>query len=359
MKRLLLLVCFWGYVSVTYAHDFSITIPSGQTVYFSITDNQKRYVEVTFQGKVTDDHTNDYAGAINIPSLVTFNKKVYQVTAIGKKAFSGAHALKSIVLPSGVLSIGDFAFEGCSQLESVVFPGNKVRIGEGSFFRCSSISRVTLGSDWISVNLKMFRWSDKLTTLFIPAKLTRLQNFKSLKRLRSVEVDANNPNYMSVNGLLYTKDLSVLLACPRGYIGNVRVVEGTQSVRWGALIDCPQVTSVDLPVSLRSLSFREFSRIEKLERIVMRGVDPIHTATKGSRDVFLLKVAHSNVSLAVPKSALKAYKSAVCSEEGEYSDILDHLPEGMDPRLFELPTYVKSGEFMTKKEIEGVKSFDL
>lgn len=217
---------------------------------------------------------------------------------------------------------------------------------------------MTLGSDWTSVNLKMFRWSEKLTTLFIPAKLTRLQNLKSLKYLRSVNVEANNPNYMSVSGLLYTKDQSVLLACPRGYEEGVRVVEGTLSVRWGALADCLQITSVDLPASLGSLSFREFSRMEKLERIVMRGINPIHTAARGSIDVFLLKVAHANVRLIVSKSALKAYKSALCYEEGEYSDILDHLPDGMDSRLFELPTYVKSEELMKKKDIKGVKSFD-
>lgn len=107
---------------------------SGQAIYCSIIDNRRQYVEVTFQGKITDDHAMDYAGDISIPSDVTFNGKTYRVIAIGKKAFSGSASLKSIILPSGVLSIGDFAFEGCSQLESVVFPGNKVRMGEGSFF---------------------------------------------------------------------------------------------------------------------------------------------------------------------------------------------------------------------------------
>lgn len=349
---LLLLGCF----TCLWAHDFVVTGTNGQKLYFKITDARRQYVEVTYQGSITSVQPSAYSGEVTIPAKVKHNDKVYQVTGVSRKAFSNAGELTGIILPSGLSSIGDFAFEGCTKLQKIVFPGNVVRFGEGVFFRCPSISQVTLGSDWTSVNLKMFRWSDQLVSITIPAKLTSLQNLKSLKGLKTIEVDANNPNFASVDGLLYNKSKTVLLGCPRAFAGAVKVAEGTTAVYWGALADCTGITSVDLPASLESLSFREFARLEQLTTIVMRGEKPLMTAKSGGKEVFLLKVANPlQIALQVPKPAQKEYKNTLCSEEGEYTEIPGNIPEGVSPEYAVIPLQVKAGELLTKKQVKGKK----
>lgn len=358
MKRIILFMSLlaFGCFTCLSAHDFVATGKNGQKIYFKITDARRLYAEVTYQSSIASVLPSGYSGELTIPAKVRHNNKVYQVTGISRKAFSNATELTGIILPSGLSSIGDFAFEGCSKLQKIVFPGNVVQFGEGVFFRCPSIAQVTLGSDWTRVNLKMFRWSSQLTSITIPAKLTTLQNMKSLKGLRTIEVDANNPSFASVDGLLYNKSKTVLLGCPRAFTGAVKVAEGTKSIYWGALADCTGITSVDLPASLTSLSFREFARMEQLTTIVMRNEKPLMTAKSGHKEVFLLKVVNpKQMELQVPKSAQKAYKNALCSAEGEYTELSANIPEGVSPEHAVIPLQVKATELLTKKQVKGKK----
>lgn len=338
------------------AHDFEATGKNGQKIFFNITDAKRLYVEVTYQGSITSHLPSCYSGEVTLPAKVKHNNKVYHVTGISKKAFSNATELTGVVLPSGLLYIGDFAFEGCTKLEKVIFPGNVVRMGEGVFFRCTSISQVSLGSDWTSINLKMFRWSDRLSSIAIPAKLTRIQNLKSLKGLKSIDVDKNNPNFASIDGILYNKDKTVLLGCPRAFEGSVNVPEGVTAIYWGALSDCKGIVSVDLPSTLTSLSFQEFARLENLSRIVMRSEQPCNTAKKGTEEVCLLVVVNpEDMELQVPKSAAKQYKSALCTEGDEFTEIAANVPEGVSPERAIVPIMVEASKMLGKKQVKGKK----
>lgn len=359
MKRHIVLSALVGLSTLSWAHDFTATTAEGQKLYFNITDSKTSTVSVTFEGPAASRRASTCTGDLNIPSKVKYNNKVYTVTSVDSKAFSGAGSLTSVILPSGVTKIGDFAFEGCSSLDKIIFPGNEVQFGEGVFFGCTGIRSVTLGSDWTKVNLQMFRWTDKLTDLIIPAKLKQLRNLKDLKSLERVQVDPNNSSYQSNDGLLYTKDGKTLLACPRGRQGKVKVIEGTEIVYQGAFIDCPRVTSVDLPATLKMISYREFSRMKGLEKIAMRSTEPISTAVKAGQEVFLFKVSSTNVELQVPKKQAKAYKKALKSEAGEYTELTGVLgKQGNSSSLTTVPMTLHADEVLPVKAIKGVKKFE-
>lgn len=359
MKRHILSFALLSLCTLTWAHDFSATTSEGQKLYFNITDSKKATVSVTFEGPAASRHASTCSGEVNIPAKVKFNNKVYAVTAIDSKAFSGAGSLTSITLPSGLTKIGDFAFEGCTSLDKIIFPGNEVQMGEGVFFGCSAIRAVTLGSDWTKVNLQMFRWSTQLTELTIPAKLKQLRNLKDLKSLETIVVDSNNSSFMTIDGLLYTKDGKTLLACPRGRKGMVKVAEGTETVMQGAFIDCPLVSAVDLPASLKVISYREFSRMKNLENITMRAEQPIKTAAKAGQEVFLFKVSSKDVTLTVQKKQVKAYKNALTAEAGEYTELSGIFgKQGNRDNLTTVPMMLHADEVLPVKAIKGVKKFE-
>ena len=199
-----------------FAHDFMIT-QNGQKIFFNITGAKKQTVEVTYGGSITDKSYAKPQGTIEIPAKVRHNQKVYSVTAIGQKAFSNATELTSVILPGGITEIKDFAFEKCTKLSSVVMPGTQVKFGQGTFFLCSEIENVTFGSDWTQIDLAVFRWAGKIKEISIPAKVSKIYNINSLKGLTRVTVDNNNSQYCSIDGIIYTKDAKVLLACPLAY----------------------------------------------------------------------------------------------------------------------------------------------
>lgn len=330
-----------------YAHDFSVTL-NGQRIFFDITNSIKKIAMVTYQGSIADKPASDVTGIVEIPSKIRHNNVVYEVTAIGSKAFANAKHLKGVIIPSGIESIGDFAFEGCDSLNSIVFPGNVVSMGQGVFFKCPMIEHVTIGSDWKSIDLAMFRWSDKLASINIPAKIEKIQGLKKLIGLKSVTVDANNSKFSSHDNMLYSKDGTILYACPRAYSGKVVVKEGTTRIHPGALIDCVGITALDFPTTLNEVSFQETARMKKLEHILMRAEAPIHTAYKNGIGKFLFQLAVEDVTIIVPSKAKKGYQTAMATEAGEYTT----------KQSGGVPYFVAVTEIPTKKQVKGVKNFN-
>ena len=62
------------------------------------------------------------------------------MTAIGDRAFSGCHSLRSIQLPAGIKAIGDWAFEGCRSLRRMIIPKSVNEIGYGAFEDCDALT---------------------------------------------------------------------------------------------------------------------------------------------------------------------------------------------------------------------------
>lgn len=337
------------------AHDFVSTL-KGQTLYFAITDTTALTAEVTYKGSaVNASAEKDYRGVIEIPVSVKVNGKSYRITGIGAKAFSNATSLEGVTIPSGLTQIGDFAFEGCTSLRKVIFPGNPVTFGDGVFFRCEAIENVTLGSDWQSVDLNRFRWSKNLTELYIPAKMRSLHNMKSLKALKSITVDSNNPYYKSKDGMLYSRDGLTLLGVPRAYENDVVVADGVENIMRGAIADCLQVKNVELPSSVKTLWFAEFARLERLETVSFHSVEPMLTASVNGEEVTVIAIANQKLEVRVPKSGEKAWKKAMVKADGEYA-ALEGSAANAEQRV---PVKVRETEMAGSKNVKGMKSLNV
>ncbi len=333
--------------SIAFAHDFSTVTNDGKIFFFNVVNSKESQVEVTYEGSITSPVASQYIGELTIPRTVRYNNKVYTVTGIGSKAFYNATRLTSVTFPSEINTIGNFAFEKCVNLKRVVFSGRISKLGEGIFFGYTSISNVSLGSDWVAVNLKMFMWSDRLEEIYIPAKVSKLQNLKSLRSLKRINVDANNVHYKSIDGVLYSKDNSLLLGCPRAYRGALQVAMGCKSIYYGALIDCALINNIELPVTLQKLSYQEFSRMKELDYVVMHNLEPIATATIDGVSVFALQVtSRAPFKLVVPRKAFSQYKKSITSIGGEYTAVAD-----VAANLSNLPRVAKRGELVTKDQI--------
>ena len=351
MKRLRLLismVCLGAATLAATAHDFTATI-DGQKIYFNITSKAHRTAEVTYKGSIADMRTPEAKGVLEIPAKVKHGKVVYSITKIGAKAFSGETGLTGIVLPSSIKEIGDFAFEGCTALSQVLFPSGDVKMGQGTFFKCSALKDLSFGSDWKTLNLAPYRWSDSLRTVNIPAKVEKVMNLKSIASLCEVNVDANNAKFSAYKGGLYNKDYTILYGVPRSYKGTLKIKEGTTTITSGALIDCLGVTLIDLPASVQTMSFRETSRMSALEEMVFRGEKPLTTAYQNGQACFLLQMANPAVRINVPKDAKKEYSKQLTVTSGEYTE---------SNQTGSIPYMVGEESLPQTKNIKGLKNFD-
>ena len=183
------------------------------------------------------------------------------VTEISTNAFSNAH-LTSVWIPASVRAIDDSAFAG-QPLTQVTFqdddahPSQLETIGERAF-AYTPLERVILPRSLKTAGLETFSDMAKLRTVSVGPNVQADGLFAAFARtplLESIEVDAANQNYQSLDGVLYTKGLTHLATYPQAKNagGSYAVAEGTSTIDEGAFSSA-QITSLTLPSSLRSVS---------------------------------------------------------------------------------------------------------
>lgn len=111
-------------------------------------------------------------------------------------------------------------------------------------------------------------------TLFIPKSVSRIEEeedygiFHEFENITYITVDAENDNYASIDGVLYSKDLSVLLCYPKCNTQiKFEIPDGVEEVYESAFMNSMFLKSVVLPNSLKFLRQRGFSHCEFLEEV--------------------------------------------------------------------------------------------
>ena len=195
------------------------------------------------------------------------------VTEISTEAFANAQLTK-LWIPASVRVIGDDAFVS-QDLKEITFqddeahPSQLVTIGDRAF-QSTSLATMTLPGSVVTIGDNAFAGMSRLTSVRLGAKVAAGQlvaAFPGANALTSIEVDANNGNYASVDGVLYTKDHSHLIAYPQAKNkgGSYAFLDGTTDIDEYAFADA-SVTSVTLPSSLRRIGDYAFesSRLTSL-----------------------------------------------------------------------------------------------
>lgn len=202
-KLLAILMLLVGMSASAYDYDFK----SGR-LYYKILSEEDRTVEVIYDSdyRLGDEYLS---GDLEIPQKVVHFSKTYKVTSIGDYAFKMCSRLTSVTLPNTLTSIGISAFCECTGLTSVTLPNSLTSIISNAFWGCSS--------------------------------------------LESLNVEAGNMMFSSIDGVLYNNDVSKLIICPAGKSSITTFPETLTSIGDGAFLTCAGLTSLTLPNSLASI----------------------------------------------------------------------------------------------------------
>ena len=194
----------------------------------------------------------DYSFMSN-PSLVSVTVG-NGVTDIGLEAFMSCASLKTLKLGNGLKRIGDIAFCGCNQLEEVVFPDSLEVIGGGSFTECSALKTVKLGKNVSKIGETAFYGCGKLD---------------------EITVDEGNGSFVSIDGVLYTKDVTEIVWCPASKTG-IDIPESVTVIGDGAFAGCGQIKDFAIPKNVTRIgatAFMEFNTLTDL--VIPDGVEYI------------------------------------------------------------------------------------
>lgn len=195
------------------------------------------------------------------------------LTEIKEFAFMGCISLKEITVPEGVTSIGQTAFSGCSSLTKAVLPQTLTVIQNSTFSGCSSLTELIIPSAVTTIEDFAFSDCAALERLSLPEGLTQIGNyaFTRCDSLTEMNVDENNTVFSSAEGILYSKDKTILLLCPAGQFGSVKIPDGVTTIANDSFCDCADLFSVTIPVSVTEIGDWAFANCENLTEVCYTG----------------------------------------------------------------------------------------
>lgn len=122
------------------------------------------------------------------------------VTAVSSSAFFGNGRITEVLLPDSVTSIGNYSFYS-SSLEKITIPRGVTAIGECVFANCKSLS--------------------------------------------AINVADGNEKFCSMDGVLFSKDKSVIYCYPAGKSGaNYTIRGGITEIKAAAFLNCDKLTAI-------------------------------------------------------------------------------------------------------------------
>lgn len=138
------------------------------------------------------------------------------VTEIGNESFYNCSRLSCIKLSDSLTSIGDYAFYYCTRITTIEIPTSVTTLGDYAFYN-THLSTLKIPASVTTLGKRAFS-NTFLSSVVIPKSITTIGEgcFVFCYILKEIQVDSENSNYQSVDGVLFNKDLTTLYCYPCG-----------------------------------------------------------------------------------------------------------------------------------------------
>ena len=105
-----------------------------------------------------------------------------------------------------------------------------------------------------AIGEKAFNNCRNLTSITIPHSVVEIDcTFYGCDKLEEINVDENNTKYLSIDGVLYTKDKTTLLRHPAGKDNSYAIPNSVTNIGDNAFYSCSKLESITIPNSVTSI----------------------------------------------------------------------------------------------------------
>ena len=170
----------------------------------------------------------DQSTAVTIPAELDG----YKITSIDYRAFSGHDEITSLTIPETVTTIESQAFLNCSGLTAITIPASVTSMSSDAFFGCSSLS--------------------------------------------AIRVEEGNPVYKSIDGIVFSRDGTTLIAFPSGRKGTYTIPSSVTIISAKSFSDA-KLDCLILPENMKTIEERTFASSSIQSFILPKGLKRIET----------------------------------------------------------------------------------
>jgi len=180
-----------------------------------------------------------------------------------------------LVILDGITTIGDNAFSNCQGLISVTIPDSVTNIGVWAFCNNSNMTEVNIPSSVTTIGEFAFA-STSLTLVTIPSSVTSIGECAFLcQNTMQINVEDDNPNYCSDNGVLYNKNKTILMQYPKGKTETDFTIPDSVTTIDRQAFTGAALTSITIPSSVTNIGDSAFSYTSLTSAIIPSSVASI------------------------------------------------------------------------------------
>ncbi len=162
---------------------------------------------------------------------------------------------ENIVIREGTRKIEAYAFSWCDNVKSITIPDSVVVIGAQAFVNCSSLEKIYIGSGVEDISGSPFYFEIE----GLPCS-----------QLKNIEVSKDNKYFTSVDGVLFSKDMTRLIQYPYGKTQKEYTVpDSVTYIHPGAFRYCNGITKLTIGKGIAVIDFIMLFGNDNIETVVL------------------------------------------------------------------------------------------
>ena len=325
---------------VAFAYDVKI-----DGIYYNL-DEENKTAEVTCENLGEE---GNYLGvtSIVIPTKITYNGVVYDVTSIGVAAFFYCASLISIEIPNSVILIEESVFHECLSLGAIkvdennlnyasvdgvlyskdkktllccpggkteiTIPNSVTSIGNFAFATCKLLLSITIPNNVTSIGYFVFAGCESLTFVIIPNSVTTLEEgvFSGCTSLSNITIP-NSVTSIGNGSFQFCTSLT-----------TISIPNSVTTIDIEAFYDCSSLATITIPNSVTYIGGNAFLGCSSLVSLMIEAEEP---PMVGNHRIFEDEVSRS-ILIKIPCSSITKYKTA--EYWGEFTNYQEEISQNI------------------------------